>query len=94
MANKHSRELRDILVIGSLLSIILLILFFVNLYGLITKISAEQVKSSEGNITEVTDVADIKKRMKFHGCLVCQKGPAGVWWFIKDGEQCKLWSPE
>jgi hypothetical protein len=58
------------------------------------KIGAEQVTSSGETVTELTDVVDIKKRMEFHGCLVCRKDSAGVWWFSKDGKQCKLWSPE
>lgn len=74
--------------------ILLLILFFVNLYHLMNKIGAEQVISSGANVTKLTDAIDIKKRMKFHGCLVCRKDSAGVWWFNKDGKQCELWSPE
>lgn len=56
-----------------------------------SKIDSEQTITSGANITELIDVDDIKKRMKFHGCLVCWKNPDGVWWFDRDGKNCKLW---
>lgn len=86
----HNNTIRILIII----LILLLILFSVNLYRLINKIGAEQVISSGANVTELTDIVDIKKRMEFHGCLVCRKDLAGIWWFDKDGKQYKLRSPE
>jgi hypothetical protein len=60
--------------------------------GYCIKAGLETNVISRANIIELTDVADIKKRMKFHGCLVCWKDPSGIWWFNKDDKDCKLWS--
>lgn len=84
-----------VLVVSAIILVILLVLFSINLYSLIErKVSNTQVISFGESSSKLTDVADIKKRMEFHGCLACWKDSCGVWWFDRNGEQCKLCQPK
>lgn len=80
-------------IIVPLLIISVFIFLLTHIYRCI-KADIETNVISEEIITEAIDVADIKHRMKYHGCLACWKDSAGVWWFYRDGEQCKLRPPK
>jgi hypothetical protein len=87
MVTKKAQKFSFIIVSFLIISIFISLLIYI---GYCIKAGLETPVLSEENITELIDTVNIEKRMKFHGCLVCWKDPAGVWWFDKDGEQCKL----
>jgi len=78
-----------LLVVSIVLLAALLVMFAVCVQRHINAKPAIVISSGE-NVTKLNDVADLKRRMKFHGCLCCQKDLEGVWWFYRDGKLCKL----
>lgn len=91
---KHN-QCKILLIITMLLAVIFFAVLSIHIYSLVKfKADTERAISSGESITEATDVADIKHRMEYHGCLACWKDSVGVWWFRRDGKQCRLWSPK
>lgn len=85
---EHSQTISNYAIV--ILMGVLIILLLVNIIRF--NINVEEIISSGENVTEITDIADIKKRMEYHGCLVCWKDSAGVWWFRRDDQLCELHS--
>lgn len=91
---KH-HQYKILLIITALLAVMFFVILSVHIYSLVKfKADTERAISSGENITEVPDATDIKRRMEYHGCLVCWKDSTGVWWFHRDNKQYKLWSPK
>ena len=75
--------------ISVMLMIVLLIMLAVCVYRHIT-VKPAMVLSSGEKVTKLNDVADLKRRMEYHGCLCCQKDSKNVWWFYRNNKLCKL----
>lgn len=84
---KHIQKFSFVVIPILIISIFISLLIYI--YCCI-KADMETSVISRENVTKVTDVEEIKKRMKFHGCLVCWKDSKGTWWFNRDNKQCKL----
>lgn len=88
--HNHNKVAKTLIIV----LVFFLALLLAHLYNLKLEADTERTVTFKEGITKMTDVVEIKKRMRYHGCLVCWEDLTGEWWFHRDGEQCKLGPPK